>query len=166
MNKETFIKMTGPFRRNANRARALHIINEILSDIILLAYPALIIFLFLTATPKWYVDVIVPFVGFVVVTVFRKIFNRKRPYEKFEIAPVIPKDKKGQSFPSRHVFSAFIIACTFFGCSPFKVVGIIFFIFAFIISIIRVISGVHFISDVLAGAVFAIAFAYAGFCFF
>ena len=63
-------------------------------------------------------SIIVPLVGFVAVSVFRYIVNRPRPYEKFDMPPVIPKDTHGRSFPSRHVFSAFIIAFTVLICSP------------------------------------------------
>ncbi len=166
MSKETFIKMTGPFRRNAYMARSLHIINEILSKTIMLAYPVLIIYLFVVNKLQCFTNIVVPFLGFVFVTIFRKVFNRQRPYEKFDMPPVIPKEKKGQSFPSRHVFSAFIIACAFYLNSPLWMIGAALFVFAFIIAVIRVVAGVHFISDVLVGALFAVGFAYIGFCLF
>ena len=72
---------------------------------------------------------------------------------------VIPKDKKGQSFPSRHVYSAFIIAFTFMNVSAvnhiFLYVGIVLALIAMLVAVIRVISGVHFISDVFAAFAFA-----------
>ena len=40
--------------------------------------------------------------GFIIVTVVRYKYNRKRPYEIFELH-LIPKDTKGHSWPSRHV---------------------------------------------------------------
>ena len=51
---------------------------------------------------------------FVGLSVVRKIINAPRPYEKFDMPPVLEKDTKGKSFPSRHVFSVFIIAMTIF----------------------------------------------------
>ncbi len=57
--------------------------------------------------------VIVPFLGFVTLTIVRRIINRPRPYEVDGIPPLIEKDTSGKSFPSRHVFSAYMIALTF-----------------------------------------------------
>ncbi|WP_443753365.1 phosphatase PAP2 family protein [Agathobacter rectalis] len=109
-------------------------------------------------------SIIVPLVGFTSVSVFRYIVNRPRPYERFDMPPVIPKDTHGRSFPSRHVFSAFIISFTVLICSPagspFCFIGILLTVLAAIIACVRVISGVHFISDVLGAFVFATIEAY------
>ena len=78
--------------------------------------------------------------------------------------PVITKDTHGRSFPSRHVFSAFIIAFTVLICSPSAsplwFTGILLAVIAAIIACVRVISGVHFISDVVGAFVFAAIEAY------
>ena len=70
----------------------------------------------------------------------------------------------GRSFPSRHVFSAFIIAFTVLICSPAAsplwFIGILLAVLAAIIACVRVISGVHFISDVVGAFVFAAIEAY------
>ena len=67
---------------------------------------------------------------------------------------VIPKDTKGHSWPSRHVFSATIIALVFFPVN--MPIGIAMIVCATGIAVIRVISGVHSISDVVAAAVCAL----------
>ena len=53
-----------------------------------------------------------------VVSVSRKIINEPRPYEKYGVPPVLDKDTSGKSFPSRHVFSVFVIAVTGVTSSP------------------------------------------------
>ena len=65
--------------------------------------------------------------------------------------PVLEKDTKGQSFPSRHVFSAFVIATSCIRILPLYAVTV--FIAGAAIMIIRVIGTVHFVSDVLAGMI-------------
>ena len=67
---------------------------------------------------------------------------------------LIKKDKKGQSFPSRHVFSIFLIATLWF-CF-WKPVGIFLFIAGVFLAIVRVIGGVHFVTDVCAGALLGV----------
>ena len=87
---------------------------------------------------------------FLIVTIFRKLINKQRPYEKLPIQSLIKKEKKGQSFPSRHVFSIFLIATLWFYF--WKPIGIFLLIAGIFLAIVRVIGGVHFISDVCAGA--------------
>ena len=109
--------------------------------------------------------IIVPLDCFIIVTAFRYMIGRKRPYEKFDVPPIIPKDTKGKSFPSRHVFSATMIAMTFLLHSPFFVLGVIFFIMSLLLAVVRVVSGVHYISDVVAGVVIAVVAAMIGYLF-
>lgn len=93
----------------------------------------------------------VPIFVFVGVTILRKVINFKRPYEEGGIDPMIPKDKSGESFPSRHVASATIIAMAAMGTSI--ATGVMLLIISVIIGVMRVISGVHYKKDVIAGFV-------------
>lgn len=157
MTKETYFKMTQPFRNHPGLAKSLHRLNDLFSGIIFISYPLLIIWLFIQKDPGLLKIILVPLDGFIAVTVFRGMCNRKRPYEKFETEPVIPKDTKGKSFPSRHVFSAAVIALTACMQPQLLGIGILFLILAAGIAVIRVVSGVHYISDVLAAFIFAAA---------
>lgn len=157
MKKETYRKMTQPFRDNPKRAGVLHTVNKILTAIVFASYPCLLAVLFFRKDGRVLEAAGVPLAGFIVVSVIRILVNRPRPYEKFQIPPVIPKDTMGHSWPSRHVFSAAVIAFTFF---PFSVeAGTVLLIAAAALAVIRVLSGVHYISDVLAGFAFAMVFA-------
>ncbi len=165
MNKETYKKMTAPFRENTRAAKKLEIINKIATYTVFIAYPIFVLYLFFSASPSLACAIIAPLDGFIVVSVFRYLVNRPRPYEKFNLPPVIPKDTHGKSFPSRHVFSAFIIAFTMIICAPtvslFWFIGIILVIIAVVIAVVRVISGVHYISDVIGALIFAIILLFA-----
>lgn len=94
MKKETYNKMTGIFKKNPALAKCLIISNKLCTSIIFSLYPALLIYLFLQKRPELASSIITPLDGFIILSVFRYLINRPRPYEKFGIAPVIPKDKK------------------------------------------------------------------------
>lgn len=168
MKKETYIKMTQPFRDNPEMARGIHIANKLCTGVMYLAYPILLVYMYFNAHRissffQFEKVLLVPAVSFVLLSIFRGLVNRPRPYEKFEVPPVIKKDTKGHSFPSRHVFSATMIAMTFILHSPFFVLGIIFLVVSLLLAVVRVVSGVHYISDVVAGIVVAIVAAIIGF---
>ena len=89
-------------------------------------------------------------VGFVAVSFFRRRFNAPRPYECCAIAPLIARDGAGKSFPSRHTFSAFAIAASWFAASV--PVAVVLLVAAGVLAVCRVLGGVHFPRDVVAGA--------------
>jgi len=167
MKKETYIKMTQPFRDNPDLAKGIHTANKLCTGVMYLAYPVLLAYLFFYGRISSYFSfwkaLLVPGISFVVLTIGRALINRPRPYETFEIPPVIPKDTKGNSFPSRHVFSATIIAMTFLLMSPWSWLGMVFLIISIALAVVRVVSGVHYISDVVAGVLVAVVAAVIGY---
>ena len=96
-----------------------------------------------------WIYVFVPASGFVILSLLRKKINAPRPYEVWEIIPLLDRDSPGQSMPSRHVFSATIIsmACLHASLS----VGVILLILSAILGLVRVLGGVHYPKDVLVG---------------
>lgn len=56
----------------------------------------------------------------------------------------------GKSFPSRHTFSAFAIAASWFVASV--PVAVVLLVAAGVLAVCRVLGGVHFPRDVVAGA--------------
>ncbi len=98
-------------------------------------------------------ETLIPFVSFVILSVIRKLINAPRPYEVLDIKPLKNKKTKGVSFPSRHTFSAFIIAfCVF---SRFPILGVILLFLSLTLGVCRILLGVHFIKDIVAGFLFA-----------
>ena len=154
MTKEQYIKVTQFLRNDPQKVQAVKIGNRILTGLVFLCYPIFLLYL-LWRKDVWLAKaIIVPMNSFLLVSWVRMIINAKRPYEKFGIPPVLEKDTIGKSFPSRHVFSVFIIAMTFFYQFPWLGVG--FMIIGILLGIIRVLGGVHEPRDVFAGAVIGI----------
>lgn len=163
MTKETYIRITEPLRNNPKRAAVIHICNRILTGLVFVSYPALLLWLFRNQEQSLIRAILVPFDSFIILTIFRVFVNAKRPYEVFDIPPVIAKDTRGRSFPSRHVFSVFIIAMTFFAVCPVPVFGGVIFVLGILLAVVRVFAGVHFPRDVIAGAIFGITAGYIGY---
>lgn len=157
MTKEQYERLAGPFRRNWFWSKAVGALDRGLTLLVFAAYPLLLLYLLLGGRPReLLLCFVIPAVSFAAVSVFRKIYSAPRPYEKFEIEPLIPKETAGKSFPSRHVFSVFIIGMTYFYICP--VLGIIIGVIGVLMAFVRVVGGVHFPVDVAAGAAAGILF--------
>ena len=66
------------------------------------------------------------------------------------IDPLIPREKQGDSLPSRHVFSATVISLVAWQVAwP---VGLTLLVLTVLLAVARVIGGVHYPRDVIAGA--------------
>ena len=101
-----------------------------------------------------WIYVFVPASGFVILSLLRKKVNAPRPYEVWEIVPLLNRDSPGQSMPSRHVFSATIIsmACLHASLS----VGVILLVLSAFLGLARVSGGVHYLKDVVVGYIFGL----------
>ena len=154
--RDFYIRLVTTTAEKPALCRFLKASNRLLTVLSFVAYPVLLLFLFLQKDAHLFEAIVAPLDGFLVVTVYRFIRNRKRPYESLPIHPIIEKQTKGKSFPSRHVYSAMAIACAWLLWSGIPVVGIILILCALLLATIRVLTGVHYISDVLAGAAFAV----------
>ena len=102
MTREMYYKLTQPFRE-PKRARSLHIANKILTAILFVAYPILLIRIYFCQSEYLLGSILVPLDGFIGVTVFRYLVNRRRPYETFgcmcrEIVEKFGKPMMGEGF--------------------------------------------------------------------
>lgn len=141
-------------REHEKLLKVVLFLNEAITKITYIAYILLVIINLLTVPLEAVKVLYVAGIPYVILSIFRFLVNTKRPYEVYNFTPLIDRKSTGKSFPSRHVFSIFIIATLLYFQCPF--VGIIFFILGVILAIIRVITGVHFWYDVLAGAVIGV----------
>ena len=161
MTKEQYEAVSRPFRGRPGAVKALKALNRVLTLSCYLLYPALLLWAFVTKDPRLLRLVLVPAVSFVSLSVVRRGLNRPRPYEALDIVPLIPREKKGESFPSRHVFSVFVIAMTWgWVCPP---VGWLLGAVGVLLAVTRVVAGIHFPRDVLAGALLGMACGAVGF---
>lgn len=123
---------------------------KILTAWFFIIYVVHIYYMMICHDSRIYLFISVPAGVFVLVSILRLLFNRPRPFETMIIDALVTHEK-GKSYPSRHTASAFIIAMAVSSISP--LLGVPSLIFAACIGILRVISGIHYPTDVMAGAV-------------
>lgn len=109
---------------------------------------------------------LIPAVGLLAVTLLRKAVDSPRPFERFGFTPLI-EHESGSSFPSRHTASAFLISCALlylfrWGAFPLALV-VLSFCLACFTALSRLIAGVHFLRDILSGALIALLISWLGF---
>ena len=96
----------------------------------------------------------IPASGFVILSFLRKKINAPRPYEEWDIKPLLDRDSPGQSMPSRHVFSATIISMACFHAS--LSLGVILLVLSALLGLVRVLGGVHYPKDVVVAYICAL----------
>ena len=96
----------------------------------------------------------IPASGFVILSFLRKKINAPRPYEEWDIKPLLDRDSPGQSMPSRHVFSATIISMACLHAS--LTIGMICLTLSAFLGLVRVLGGVHYPKDVVVGYICAL----------
>lgn len=97
--------------------------------------------------------------GFVVREIIGAAFFRPRPFIAHAFEPLISLRWMDASFPSGHATVAFALAATVMRYD--RLWGSLFVVFAVLVAWGRVFVGVHYPSDVIAGAILGIAAAYA-----
>ncbi|MBR0381580.1 MAG: phosphatase PAP2 family protein [Eubacterium sp.] len=150
MYKENYEKKADLIRKRPALLSLIKSANLLFTITGFTAYPLLLLLQFRKKGVKAVSYVIIPGTAFVLVSAARRMIGRKRPYESHEITPLIDKESTGNSFPSRHVFSLFLIA--FLWISVSIPAAVCLTAAAVILAAIRVIAGVHYLSDVIAGA--------------
>lgn len=157
-NESIYFKINSAVRRHGHLPGIIRVSSRVTAAAVYIFFPFMLLYL-TDFGRKFGFDIVNTIVvtasGFLLVTLIRKLIDRKRPYEVFGYDPVIPRSRSVGSMPSRHVFSAFIIAFASYqmGAPWFAVL----FALSVIIAVIRVAGGVHYISDILAAFLIAAA---------
>lgn len=147
-NLTTFI------RKSPGVLSFLVIYNGSVTKLMYLLYPLLLVYIAWNSLELLLTYVVIPGLSFLLVSLVRKLLNQARPYESWNISPLLEKDTSGQSMPSRHVFSATIISMCFLSINT--CLGVVLLTLSTTLAVCRVLGGVHYTKDVLIGMLIGI----------
>ncbi|WP_455168339.1 phosphatase PAP2 family protein [Streptococcus sp.] len=136
--------------------RSLRAFNRFMTVVMPIVYLTLLAITYLQEGlgKKIWIYLFIPASGFVILSLLRKKLNAPRPYEVWEIVPLLDRDSPGQSMPSRHVFSASIISIACMHAS--LTMGMICLTLSAFLGLVRVLGGVHYPKDVVVGYICAL----------
>lgn len=167
MKGESYRSMSAYFSETKARNTTIKALHDVLPLVMYIFYPIQLIALAIDegiGSEVFLRFTLVPFGTLILVTVIRALINAKRPYEVYHYTPPVHKSTRGKSFPSRHTVCAFIIAMAFLYVQV--KLGVIMLVIAAVIGVVRVLSGVHFIRDVVSGAAIGVIIGLLGFFIF
>ena len=149
--QEWYDHIAGKIKNNPLFLRLLRVFNRFMTVVMPIVYLTLLTTIYFREGfgKQVLMYVFIPASGFVILSFLRKKINAPRPYEEWDIKPLLDRDSPGQSMPSRHVFSATIIsmACLHASLSA----GVILLVLSALLGLVRVLGGVHFPKDVVVG---------------
>ena len=148
-------RLSAPLRDRPRLVRALATLDKALVVLVAAAYVGSCLWMLATHDPRLASQLLVPAAALACMSALRAWIDAPRPYEAHAIDPLIKKDTSGKSFPGRHVFSATVIA---FALGRLSIaLGAAGLIAACAIACVRVLGGVHYPRDVVAGALLGLA---------
>jgi len=153
--QEWYDHIAGKIKNNPLFLRLLRVFNRFMTVVMPIVYLTLLTTIYFREGfgKQVLMYVFIPASGFVILSFLRKKINAPRPYEVWEIVPLLDRDSPGQSMPSRHVFSATIISIA---CLHAISVGLILLVLSALLGLVRVLGGVHYPKDVLVGYICAL----------
>lgn len=161
MQKEQLQRIFAWFRAKPERLTALKAVNGFCTGFTYAAFCGVVGHLALTRNPVAVRLVLTCGVSFAALSLARQALNFPRPYEVYGLPPLLHKETQGKSFPSRHVFSICVIGTSLLYILP--PLGVVLLILGALLAAARVVSGVHFVRDVAAGAALGVLSAVIGF---
>ena len=158
---QVYGKISGVWRHIPNGTALLQGLDSVLVAVVAGAYGVSCVWLVASGDDRIVRVVAVPALVLVAVSVLRAALNRPRPYESFDIDPILKATTQGKSMPSRHAASAFAIACALGYVNAAW--GVAAAVAACLVAYARVAGGLHFPRDVIAGAVLTLACGFVGY---
>ena len=141
-------------------AGILRMVDRLCVVSVALTYIASVVWAFVDGNARAWGLVVVPGLGFFLLTLVRARIDAPRPYELAAINPPLDSSTLGKSFPSRHVGSGALIGSSLVFLHPLLGIGVL--LITCTLAFVRVAGRVHFVRDVVACYIAGTAFGCAG----
>ncbi len=161
MKRKTYVKLMEYWEETPSRRRSMIWICRLCPYAVIALYGSGMLYLIFQDPMKLIFYLSVPALVFVAVSIIRAKLDWLRPFEELAFEPLIGHGK-GKSFPSRHTASAFIIGMACLYVSWW--LGALALLLALGVGVTRILAGLHYPRDVLAGMVISVVVGYG--CFF
>ncbi|MBR5287775.1 MAG: phosphatase PAP2 family protein [Clostridia bacterium] len=164
MTRESYIRITDAARRTLRRLPGGEALLRLPTYLCAAVYMLTLLHLMLTRDVRLFRALLVPAACFIVCTLLRPVIRRQRPYDRFGAPPVGSYTPgKGKSMPSRHTASAAAIAFAIIYVFPCVPSAAVMLALAALIAFLRVASGQHYPTDVLAALLLSGVISLAGY---
>lgn len=164
MNQKIFNILFNFANKNKFTKRTVVLLTKFTCDLFFIMYLIGILYLLINFNKYGFFVLFqylfIPFISFFTARLLRKNINAKRPFEKTNIKSLV-YHKGGNSFPSNHSTSAMVLAIALGYIFPFFM--FLFVFLAIITGILRIMAGLHYPIDVIAGLLIGFLFGYLGF---
>ena len=154
-------RLNAYFEKRPEQDRFVRGAGFVLTAVFYTAYISLCIWLWLTDRKKLARVLAVPSLCYVSGTLLRSAIDAPRPGDRIPETKRAGAKRGGKGFPSRHAFSAAVIASAFAWIDPKA--GAAAAVMAVIMAVQRVLEGAHFIRDAIAGLLFGVLCGWIGF---
>ncbi|MDD3164453.1 MAG: phosphatase PAP2 family protein [Oscillospiraceae bacterium] len=161
MNQKRYDAICRYFRARPALLTLLRGCNQMCKVLIYAFYIGMCLFLLVTRDARLWRVLLVAAIIFWSGTALRAALNRPRPYEVMQIEPLIAREKRGKSFPSRHVFCSAAITMAAWYLTP--AFGMVAAALTGLVSVCRVLGGIHWPQDVLFGLLYGGGLGWIGF---
>ena len=153
--KKLYQKNAAFYTTHPKALRALLFTNTTLTWFFVFGFGAFLLYAYFAGytLPDFLKMIGLPLFCLCLVGILRIAVKRPRPYSEkgASITPFLKKSSdENQSFPSRHVASAFVISMVLSAYLPWA--GICSLVFSLVLSYVRFAIGVHYPSDLIGGA--------------
>lgn len=148
MNKKLFFIIQNISNKNKLIQEIFIKISKISSLLFIIIYSCEIFFLIINRDKKIFLCLFLPIIVLCVSNIIRNVFKKERPFSELNINPLVVH-KNTYSFPSNHSVSSMIISFSLLYVNP--IIGIIFIFISILTGLSRIVIGVHYPYDVIAG---------------
>lgn len=131
----------------------IHFISRFCPYITIIFYSLFLLKIYIEWNSHLFYFIKQPLFSVLIVIILKFIFNRQRPSKKYNIKPIDDTKKENYSFPSIQVAFSISIALTVLKYGPNM--GLLLSALAIAITICRFLSGIHYLSDIVASIIIA-----------